>query len=295
MIKIPKYKCYRDESEDKASSKLFYKFAVILFVFYLFVIICSQCFHANFAYITISGKSMQNTLNPSPALVRSYYKGNTYSAWLQDGVYIRKLHKDQYNDLSRNVAYGDIVILKHDLSIQDNTIIKRALAFEKDYVTILKVPVGEKYEFRLFRLKYSGANVEMVYEPYIKSYQDWSGKTIVDNAVTVGGYYYERDLYNTFKNKGYEEATFTVNGIGENVIFFQIPEDTVFFLGDNRTGSTDSRNLGTYESNRVVGYVIDIVENGSKYQGNNTWWLNRTWAFIKLCWNEILRFFGANV
>ena len=66
-------------------------------------------------------------------------------------------------------------------------------------------------------------------------------------------------------------------------------------MGDNRANSTDARFIGTKSTDKILGYVVEIIRDGSNYEGNNDWWKNRFVGFAKICYKEVLRFFGANV
>lgn len=275
MIKIEKFDNFKDDFDERVSGKLFYKFVIVLFAFYIFLIICSQIFYANYSYVTISGTSMQNTLNPNPVASK------------QDGVYIK---------YTQDVDYGDIIILNSRITNYKTTIIKRALAFEGDFITIAKVPVegvaGGEYRFMRKKLN---SPVEVLYEDYIKGYQFWSAnKSIYVPSEKIS---YEETFYGNYKKLGYKEKTFPVDELdGKEVTFFEVPENHVFFMGDNRSDSTDARSwAGTHETSKIVGKVIDIIHDGTNYPGNHVWWINRMVGFIKICWNDILRFFGANI
>lgn len=282
------YKNFMEDIEDRSSNKLFYKFVIVLFAFYLFLLICNQSFYSNFSYLTIYGTSMQNTLNPHPR--RTIAQNGSNESW-QDGVYIR---------LSQNIDYGDIVIIQSDGLSAHDSIIKRVLAKEGDYFTIAKIDVEgvEDGEYRFMRVKNgSGGKVEVIYEDYIKSYTEWTDNEHHSSQITINDVVYERNFYIYYNSQLiYEKAEFEVAELGgKKVEFFKVPENHIFFMGDNRANSTDARVIGTKNVDKVLGYVVEIVRDGSKYEGNNDWWKNRFVGFIKICYKEVIRFFGANV
>lgn len=280
----PFYRYYIDEKEDKMSQKLFHTFIAIFLVFYLLVISLSFAFYQNFSYISISGKSMQSTLNPSPVLVQTK-RGSEY---LQDGVYIKH---------TKDVDYGDIVVLDPSEEKEDDTIIKRVLALEGDYITIVKIPNAEgTLEYHVLRVKENTNKVEILQEDYIYSYSDWTGKEGSANDAVVSGVVYEASIYKNFSTYlKYETKTFPVSKLdGANVTFFKVPENSIFFLGDNRANSNDSRALGCFDLSKIEGRVCAIVRDGTAYEGNNMWWINRIKGFFEVIWREILVFFGAS-
>ncbi len=275
-----RYKSFIDEIDERVSGKLFYKFLVVLVVFYFLIIFCSQAFYSNFAYISISGESMQNTLNPNPVVVST----NKGEELMQDGVYIRFTNRADYND---------IAIIRSNLPTTHETIIKRVMAQEGDFVTIAKVPnINGGSEFRFMRVKKNSAKVEVIYEDYIKSYQEWNilKESIVDDVS------YEQRFYEAYQYYNYNTKTFKVSELGnKNVTFFEVPEGQFFFMGDNRAYSSDARVVGTYKYTDIIGKVVQIVHNGTKYKNNNKWWINRTLGVLNVCWKEVLRFFGAKL
>lgn len=276
----PYFKYYQDEKDDKISQKIFIKFIVIFFVVYVIVMGFGFIFYQNFSYVTISGKSMQSTLNPSPVATKTE-RGTEY---LQDGVYIRHTHE---------VEYGDIIVLDTTVegATRKTTIIKRVIGLEGDYVTIARIG-GEYY---VLRVKSYTSSVEVLQEDYIYSYQEWSSAD-QNLDYEVNGVLYESYFYDYYKNYyKYESKTFQVKELnGAEVVFFKVPEDNVFFLGDNRAHSNDSRAVGFFNLDKIDGKVVDVVKDGSNYEGNNFWWFNRLKGFFRVVWQEILIFFGSN-
>lgn len=267
------YKYFLDEKEDKQSDKLFFKFAIVLFVIYLVVFASAFIFRANFEYITINGCSMQNTLNPNPVEIDNEL--------VQDGVYIK---------LTQNVNYGDIIVLN---KTEEESIIKRALAFGGDYVTIASISYDGNRDYRFMRVKQGSDEVEILNEAnYIKSYDLWN---MVEGEV-VGDVEYETSIYLNYQGLQYNTKTFDVllDGKEREVVFFEIPDDHVFYMGDNRTGSYDARFSGTLNKSHIEGYVVKIVHNGTLTKQNAFSSLfQQIGDFFSIIWGEISRFFGA--
>ena len=53
----------------------------------------------------------------------------------------------------------------------------------------------------------------------------------------------------------------------QSVLFYEIGEGQIFYLGDNRANSSDARYFGTVDAEEmVVGKVVKLIENGSYSQ-----------------------------
>ncbi|MBP3344707.1 MAG: signal peptidase I [Clostridia bacterium] len=291
MDERPFYKYYKDEQSEKTASKIFVRFICFAIVIYAVLFGINYYFNANYTYITINGISMQPTLNPDPYLLVKTVNGIRKSDYVQDGVYIRE---------TQDIDYNDIIIIANIFA--DKTIIKRALAFDGDYITIARIETDDgQNEYRFMRVKENTSTVEVVEEEYIKSYQVWSNAYTVSQSQrpqdpSTAEIVYEPLFFNSFYNKGYESRLFSVHEAdGEQVRFFKVPDGQFFYMGDNRTNSTDGREKGTTKVDNIVGKVVKIVSNGTDYPGNNFWWLNRLGGLISVLWDDILRFFGANI
>lgn len=268
------YKYFQDEKEEKSSNKIFYKFVVILFLVYAIIFGIVFAYRSNFQYVTINGRSMQPTLNPDPVL-------NEEGEEVQDGVYIKLTH---------DVDYGDIIVIKRE---NLPSIIKRALAFGGDYITIASIEYDEGNDYRFMRVKQNSNNVEILNEKdYILSYSYWNSI----ESTAEGNVNYESVFYAHYSNSNYQSRTFTLNLDGQerDVRFFKVPENEIFFMGDNRTGSSDARAGGTRKISSVEGYVVKVLENGSFIKEDATkWFFQQICDFFEIIWREISIFFGA--
>ena len=275
MSKSPEYRYYEDEKMDSLSNRIFYRLAIILVIFYMVLIIFTNLFYSKYTYITITGTSMQPTLNKNPVLVQT----DDSRSLMQDGVYLEK---------TKDIDYNDIIVLNtvdHPTE-KSTTIIKRTMALGGDYVSIAKVSYKGINSFHFLRVKKNTNRVEILDEDYIKSYALWNSMP----SIELNGVYYQMEFYNEYSPTNVQK-TFTVNG--KDITFFLVPEDNIFFMGDNRSGSSDSRsNFKTFNISRVIGKVVKVVHNGTKYKGNKSWWWNRFVNFLAICWDEILSIFS---
>lgn len=123
---------------------------------------------------------------------------------------------------------GDIVIIDTDKHPQ-GPLVKRVIATEGDTIYIDRVS-GMVY-----------VNDELLEEDYIK------GKTVLpvqkDNLGIVRGYYGE--LAEIFADPSYNRNNPIKLGEGE-----------VFAMGDNRENSSDSRNLGIFTEDEIMGHAV---------------------------------------
>lgn len=133
------------------------------------------------------------------------------------------------NKLFYTPEKGDVVIIETDKHPQ-GPLVKRIIATEGDTIYI----DPDTYEVYL--------NDELLEEEYIK------GKTVlpvVKDANTGIALGYTGDLAMVYSAPGYSR---------ENPIV--IGKDEVFAMGDNRENSSDSRNLGIFKVDEVVGHAV---------------------------------------
>lgn len=228
---------------------------------------------------------MQPYLNPSPTRMDVLVNGVTTKNWVQDGVYVEK---------TKDVTYGDVVIIENVSN--EKTVIKRVLALEGDFVSIALVEVTPGvYRYRMLRVQKHSSWVEVVNEDYVKDYYEWSIGSVSKQEHSSSNVYYEPLFFDTYFGGGYESKYFNVDGIDGQVKFFKVPENEIFYLGDNRNHSIDSRERGSTRIDNIYGKVACLVRNGSYYTGNDFHFLYRIEGYFSLIWKEILRFFGANV
>ena len=217
---------------------------------------------------------MQPTLNPNPVNIN----GND----VQDAVYIKLTSED--------ITYGDIIIIDKSTYNYNTSVIKRLLALDGDQISIAKVHVvqgNDNYtEYRFMRIKEGSSEIEIVYEDYIAGYGIWNSYVpILDNEV-----YYEPYFYRMFLEDS-QTTTHYVEGVG-NVKFYTVMPGQIFYMGDNRTGSTDARWTGTDSQENVIGRVVSIVHNSTSIQNSLFWWTGRIKEYFAIVFDEIIKYFA---
>ena len=249
-----KYMYFEDERCAKLTKRclrsMYIAFIVLAIVFGAIYI----WFYSEFLFLKITGMSMQPTLNPN---ITTQQEGH-------DGALV---------DLDAEIDYGDIIIIKQpDSPNSDQTIIKRVLAFEGDKIALIKTyGQNNSYHYYVVRIKNNSTQIEILKEDYIlyndNGLPDWES----EDSINYLGVEYDAKFYQNYiwqQGKFYNFAkisTITVNG--QNVKFYQLGEDEIFYLGDNRAHSSDARYYGPVkQSEMVVGKVVKIIADG--YESN---------------------------
>lgn len=245
------FEYFEDERCEKVATRCLKTIYITFFVFFVIFIALFCAFQSEYYFIRITGRSMQPTLNPD---ITMQSEAQDYCIVDKDG----------------ELDYGDIVIIRSPSDPDsDQTIIKRVLAFGGDKISIFKSrdENGEMY-YHFARIKSGTNEVEILEEDYIKMDGDlpaWESLTsyVYNNVI------YERNFFrNYFSINGrfYSSSRtrrVTVDGVG-SVLFYQLEEDEIFYMGDNRSNSTDGREYGPVKvSDMVIGKVVKIVENGA--------------------------------
>lgn len=195
----------------------------IIIIFFVGFIVLSLFFTHNI----VDGDSMQNTLQNEQFVI------------LQRAGY--------------TIKAGDIVTVGN-IPNHDEPLIKRVVALGGDRVLFMRSNDGQYVD--LYVCKAGSGTFKKVDEPYIKermgigaSYETVglcphiADISAVDLFATDGSYSSERETIVNF-------ALFVKKG-------------EIFYLGDNRNHSSDSRVYGTSPRSDVLGKVIKIVDCGS--------------------------------
>ncbi len=151
----------------------------------------------------------------------------------EDYVYIERGYK--------NLNYDDIIIYSRTLA--DNTtrlIIKRVIALAGDNVMIKK---NQDDEYRLY-IQYQSAG------EFVEKDEEF----IADKSV------YSR-MYTEFYLEGSGK---TFDKDADDNRFLHIEENQVFYLGDNRTSSTDCLDYGAQSCDKIIGEVKFIIHKNEQ-------------------------------
>lgn len=266
--KTAKQEEYIDKQVKKFPKIVFYIFLVyfILFAIYMGWYVY---FRNTYELSEVDGTSMQNTLNPN---ITSENEGD-------DLVYINTTKQPERFDI--------VVINDKNADGSDIKLIKRVIGMPGDYVTIKKADDGY---FHVFMLNYETSEIYVLNESYVKSYEGWTygPDSVYDSSVAVLGEEYELRFYETFiANPQYAQENVV---LVEGVYFFKVPDNEIFYLGDNRGRSSDSRVRGTAKLEKVEG-VAEIILPGGAEEGANLLAIKFD-ALFSFYWNKLEGFFS---
>lgn len=213
------------EKESRAPTAILYFFIVLLVGLLLFFFFI--------AYSPINGESMENTIYDGQSVVLQ-----------RRGYTLRR---------------GDLVTADvSDKQDGSHNIIKRVLGLGGD--RLLFVRSQNTRNVTLYICKKGDTRLSYVDEPYIKepmranvSYGDYALLSYVPEDRLTS---FDLDTENTDPRT--EELR-----IAAVEACISIPSSHVFLLGDNRNNSSDSRRYGTQPTDRLVGKVIRITDDGT--------------------------------
>lgn len=255
---------YLEKQAKKFPKVLFYIFLVyfILFSIYIGGYIY---FRNTYELSEVFGASMQNTLNPN---VYSQNEGD-------DLVYV---------NIKKEPEKFDIIVIKDkDTTGKEIKLIKRVIGMPGDLITIKKdTGFGGDGFYHIYYGNRETQEIEKLDETYIKSYREWTNSKI---SHTVGDIEYEDEFHTNFIVSGKYE-TYTIDG----TTFFEVPEDNIFYLGDNRARSSDSRARGTGERKNVEGVAEIILSDAAKTNANV--FGIKFKSIFSFLWKELTRFFA---
>ena len=198
-----------------------------------FVLLGLLVFYYIFAFIPIEGNSMENTIHH-----RQYC-----------------LVLRQFNTISR----GDIIVLEvpNDDNKGKHDIIKRVVGLSGDKIIFMYSEDGEKVE--LYICKKGENKFKKQKENYIKEPMSAKNFKYIKDSYTEANSYSDPMKYNPNLTK-YDLDTIdqkTYHDLDEYIIY--VPDMQVYFLGDNRNVSRDSRYYGSRPKDDVKYKLLTVV------------------------------------
>lgn len=182
-------------------------------------------FYLYFSCAIIDGRSMENTLDDGQITII------------------------QTKDYSIN--RGDIITLKHPAD-EKSFLIKRVIGVGGDKILFVKTSDGNGVN--LYIKKYNSDHFELQDESYIKEpmllNERFGSKYSNVANYANSGFLEKLDLSS-------DNAKYYLN------YAIDVPQGSIYYLGDNRNNSTDSRWYGTSEISSITGKVVLILEQNS--------------------------------
>jgi len=245
-----------DESKLNRKGKNFWpRFFFAIFVIYIiaFVIFMSLYlgFKSKYECVPVQGMSMQPTINEN-VKPNDPENPNQRADW----VYISK----------EEIDYGDIVVFDaREHNLKNDRLIKRVIALEGDAVTIVKKHNPE-YNRPVFTVclvkaenlvdgKIDDNEIIVLNEDYITDPYEWTYNSSYTN--------FPSNPYDLVFDKTFLTIENASNLIVDNngIIYTIVPKGEFFYLGDNRSGSSDSRARKTDLVSSVRGVVQFMVKD----------------------------------
>ncbi len=291
-------KINNQENKEKMSLKSILAWiGIYVLVFAIFLmgsLFCVRAFDKNYRYYPVKGTSMQPTINPDVPFQDATTPDDQL---VQDGVFIK---------VTTDVVSNDIVIIKKN-SVENTTIIKRVIATGGDKVTIAINNFENNIEkdgefvpdnlYHVFVVRNGETQIEMLEEDYVDDLdkQIWTMRhgyktSTLNNSWE--GFKYEETFYKTYFGYSSNLQIKTCEYNGQLMLFYELAEDEIFYLGDHRDVSQDGRHNGVARRKDIVGRVISIIRNAKKLDEEGKLWLIKLKTMFSYYWSSIVDYFA---
>ncbi len=276
----------------KEVTELFFRMFFYLFLVFIAVFMCWYgYFVLNHTFYDVKGASMMPTLNNSIPYSQMESANNMHF----DSVHIKVETPNLF----------DVVIIKRPTD--KDSIIKRVVAQEGDYVTIAKViDENGNASFKLFRIAAGSQLNDFSDEEAMLSENAENGYTIlepdtlwvhkktlasefIEVEIKVDGqsfkHQYEYNFYWTFLNfYSEDDRPYNYFVSDDGLLYVQVPKGQFFFMGDNRAHSTDAREDGFCNTEYILGKVDYVIEDNNFFV--------RIFSLLKIFFGKIEKFFA---
>ena len=195
-------------------------------------------FYYYFAFSPIKGNSMLNTIE-----------------WGQSVL----LKRHNYT-----LERGDIITIDVPTDTENpHILIKRVVGLEGD--KILFVRSEDNIYVDMYICKAGSSNFELAEEPYILERMKWEPKpdSEIYQKVSITEYISAADITDIDITKEYTDKDKKAIQKQITNASYTVKSGEVFFLGDNRNNSNDSRHYGSQPKNMIIGKVIKIFKENS--------------------------------
>lgn len=196
-------------------------------------------FYYFLAFSPIKGTSMRNTIE-----------------WGQCVLLQRRMY---------TLERGDIITLDitDENSEEPHILIKRVIGLENDKILFVRTKMNTHVD--MYICKSGETKFELMDEPYIYERMVWNANpdSSLYEKVTVNKYIAAEKITEIDITETYADTA--DKNLQKQLIesSFTVPDGEVFFLGDNRNSSNDSRHYGSQPTNKIIGKVIEVFEQGS--------------------------------
>ena len=158
---------------------------------------------------------------------------------------------------------GDIVTL--DIADEDepHILIKRVVGLGGDKLLFVR-DSGDMY-VDMYICKAGSTKFTLMNEPYIMERMEWNSHpdSSLYETITVNKYIPHEKIADIDLSETYTDYDKTAIQAQLSQNCYTVPNGEIFFLGDNRNNSNDSRHYGSQPTGKIIGKVIKILEENS--------------------------------